>query len=314
MEYKDYYQILGVAKEASQEEIKKRYRQLALKYHPDKNPGDKASEEKFKDIGEAYEVLKDPETRKKYDKRGANWKQYGQAGGEEGFDFSQCAGQGGGQQQGYRQYNASSFEEGDFSDFFNTFFGGGFRQSSGGARYANARDIPRKGEDYEASLEISLADAFHGTEATLSVNGETIKATIPPGVREGQVLRIKGKGGKGTGGKESGHIYMKVSVRDDNRFERKGNDLYTDVNVPLYTAILGGKLPVMTMKGTVNIPVPKESQNGKTLRLKGMGMPVFAKKGETGDLYVRLTVELPQHLTERETELFKQLANLRNPS
>lgn len=320
MEYKDYYKILGLTKTASQDEIKQGYRKLAVKYHPDKNHGNKESEEKFKEIGEAYEVLKDPEKRKKYDKLGVNWKQYEQAGANGGFDYAQWAsgqtdtrtsGQGGRRTRGYEDWQTGGqegFEGGDFSDFFNTFFSGGY---GGGARYTNARDIPRKGQDYQTDLSISLADAYHGTDAMLSVDGESIKATIPPGVRDGQVLRIRGKGGKGSGGQESGHIYMKVTILPDPAIGRKGNDLHSSVQVPLYTAVLGGKIPVATMKGTVNITIPKGSQNGKVLRIKGLGMPVFGKKAEFGDLYATIEIDLPQHLNDEELALFQKLANLR---
>jgi len=313
MEYKDYYKTLGVTKNASQDEIKKSYRKLALKYHPDKNKGNKESEEKFKDIGEAYEVLKDPETRKKYDKLGANWKQYEHAGADGGFDYSQWAQQQGGGRRTYRQQGGADFQGGDFSDFFDAFFGGGFG-GSGQAYNTDIRDIPRKGEDYQANLAISLADAYHGTEAMLTINGEKIKATIPAGVRDGQVLRIKGKGGKGTGGRQSGHLYMKVNINKDPVFERKGNDLHCDLKVPLYTAVLGGKIPLRSLKGTFNITIPKESQNGKVLRLTGLGMPVFGKKKVSGDLYARIMIEMPQNLTDEEASLFEKLANLRSAS
>ncbi|MBE0648871.1 MAG: J domain-containing protein [Bacteroidales bacterium] len=309
MDYKDYYKILGVSKTATQDEIKKSYRKLAVKYHPDKNQGNKESEERFKEIGEAYEVLKDPEKRKKYDKLGVNWKQHEQGGGDGGFDYAQWAQQQGSRRQRSQQQQSSSgFDGGDFSDFFNTFFSGGY---GGGAQYTNARDIPRKGEDFQADLTITLADAYHGTEAMLSLDGESIKATIPAGVRNEQVLRIRGKGGKGSGGREAGHLYMKVTIKPDSTFERKGNDLHCDAHVPLYSAVLGGKIPVSTLKGTVHITIPKGSQNGKILRLKGMGMPLFGKKQEFGDLYAKIIIDLPQNLTEEELSLFQQLANLR---
>jgi len=311
MEYKDYYKILGVSKNATQDEIKKSYRKLAVKYHPDKNQGNKASEERFKEIGEAYAVLKDPETRKKYDKLGANWKQYEREGAEGGFDYNQWAQQQGGGRRSYKQYTGTDFDGADFSDFFNAFFSGGF---GGGTHYADMRDIPRKGQDYQASLTISMADAYHGSEAMLSIGDEKIKVTIPAGVRDGQILRVKGKGGKGTGGQQSGHLYMKVTIRKDPIFVRKGNDLHCDVKVPLYTAVLGGKRAIKSMKGTLNITIPKESQNGKVLRLKKLGMPVFGKKDEYGDLYVRIIIEIPQKLSEEERSLFKKLATLCNAS
>jgi len=311
MEYKDYYKILGVLKEASQDEIKKSYRKLALKYHPDKNQGNKEAEDRFKEIGEAYEVLKDPEKRKKYDKLGVNWKQYEHAGADGGFDYATWAQQQKWRTGGRADGRTGGQAAGDFSDFFNTFFGGGFR---GENYYTNVRDIPRKGEDYQADLTITLTDAYHGTEAMMSVNGEKIKATIPAGVRDGQILRVKGKGGKGSGGHESGHLFLKVNIQPHSGYERKGNDLYTDIPVPLYTAVLGGKTAVTSLKGTVQITIPRESQNGKVVRLKGLGMPLFGKKKEFGDLYVRIIVDIPQHLTPEERSLFQQLANLRGVS
>ncbi|MFH1161616.1 MAG: J domain-containing protein [bacterium] len=311
MEYKDYYKILGVSKEATQDEIKQSYRKLALKYHPDKNQGNRESEERFKEIGEAYEVLKDPGKRKQYDKLGVNWKQYEHAGADGGFDFSQWAQQQGGRTRSSRRQGRPDFEEGDFSDFFNTFFGGGFGE---GSTYRDMRDIPRKGQDYQADLTITLADACFGTEAMLTVDGETIKATIPPGVRDGQVLRVKGKGGKGSGGRESGHLYLKVSIKEDPSFERKGNNLYCDAKIPLYTAVLGGKTEIRSLKGTFHITIPKETPNGKILRLKGLGMPIFGKKSEHGDLYIKVSPEIPSHLTDEELALFRKLATLRNQS
>ncbi|MFH1295649.1 MAG: J domain-containing protein [Bacteroidota bacterium] len=311
MEYKDYYKILGISKTASQDEIKKSYRKLALKYHPDKNQGNKMSEERFKEIGEAYEVLKDPEKRKKYDKLGVNWKHYEHAGADGGFDYAEWARQQGGRRQHSQRQAAYNFEGGDFSDFFNTFFGGGF---GGGTTYTEARDFPRKGQDYQADLSITLADAYHGTEAMLSLDGETIKAAIPSGVRDGQILRIRGKGGRGFGGQERGHLYMKVNIKPDSTFERKGDNLHCDIQIPLYTAVLGGKTTVATLKGAVQINIPRESPNGKVVRLKGLGMPLFGKKKEFGDLYARIVIDIPQHLNEEERSLFQKLANLRHAS
>lgn len=314
MDYKDYYKILGVSRDATQDDIKKSYRKLAIRYHPDKNPGNPQAENQFKEIGEAYEVLKDPETRKKYDKLGANWKQYEQPGGEAGFDYSQWAQQHqGGNRGSHTGHTGAGFDSQDFSDFFNAFFGGGIHRDATGTRYSKMGDIPRKGDDYQAELTISLADAYTGTEAHLTIGSETIKAKIPAGVKDGQVLRVRGKGGKGTGGKESGHLFMRIAVRQDPVFTRQNDDLFIRMDVSLYTAILGGKIPVSTLKGPVNITIPKETQNGKQFRLKGMGMPVFGKKGEFGDLYVTLSVTLPEHLTGEEINLFTQLANMRQP-
>jgi len=308
MEYKDYYKVLGVGKNASQEEIKKQYRKLAVKYHPDKNQGNKLSEEKFKELGEAYAVLGDPVKRKKYDTLGSDWKQYEQAGaGTSGGDgFSQWAQQGKGRPSSH-VYSADDFEGADFSDFFNSFFGGG----AGGSSSAGFRETPLKGQDYEAQVQVALYEAYHGAERMLALGEDKIKITIPPGIRDGQVLRVKGKGGKGRRGGDPGHLYLHVVIEPDPRFSRNEDDLTTEIHIPLYKAILGGEIEITTLKGNVNIKIPPGTQNGKTLRLKGLGMPVYQKKGESGALFVKVLVDIPQNLTSREKELFVQLSSLR---
>jgi curved DNA-binding protein len=311
MDYKDYYKVLGVSKDASAAEIKKNYRKLALKYHPDKNPGNKQAEEKFKELSEANEVLSDPEKRKKYDALGSDWRQYeSQGAGQGGFDFSQWARQqgGGGRSGGGFYSSGGDSESSGFSDFFDQLFGGGF-----GRRQSD--DFPRasrKGRDYEGQLTISLKDAYQGSETLITLDDEKLKIKIPAGVADGQVLRVKGKGGKGTRGAESGNLFLHVSVAPDPRYERKGDDLHTEIRVPLYTAVLGGQMEIGSLKGTYTLNIPAESQNGKVLRMKGLGMPAYGQKNKFGDLYLTIIVEIPQNLTNEERELFKKLAAKRS--
>ncbi len=314
MEYKDYYKILGVLKNASQDEIKKAYRKLALKYHPDKTNGDKKAEERFKEIGEAYEVLKDPEKRKKYDQLGANWKQYENAGygGGGGFDFSQFGGQspGGGRTFYYEGDMGDIFggSGGGFSDFFNAFFGG-----RGGAQSGfSGRQRPRKGQDLQAEMEISVYEAYHGTSRILNVDGKKLRVNIKPGSYDGLELRIKGKGGRGAAGGADGDIYIKIKVQPDSLYKTDGNNLTLKADIDLYTAVLGGKAEINTLAGKLNVPVPKGSQTGSKLRLIGKGMPIYGKPGQFGDLYVQLNVVIPKNLSQEEVNLFKKLKELRN--
>lgn len=311
MEYKDYYKILGVEKTATKDEIKKKYRKLAQKFHPDKNPGNKQAEEKFKEVSEAYQVLSDDEKRSKYDQLGANWQQF-QSGGAGGFDFNQWARQGGGQ-----HFRTSSFDDifgnSGFSDFFESFFGrdrgnfgNQFRSGRGSSNFGQ-----EKGQDYESQINISLADAFNGTSAILNVDGEKIRVNISPGVHNGQVLRVKGKGGKSASGGPGGDLLLKINVVNNTLFELRQNDLYLDVEVDLYTALLGGKITVNTLKSPLNIQIPKETPNGKVFRLKGQGMPIFGSHGNFGDLFVKIEVKLPQHLSQDEENLFRKLASMR---
>ena len=317
MEYKDYYKVLGVNKNASQDEIKKAYRKLAVKFHPDKNKGNKEAEDKFKEINEANEVLSDKDKRKKYDELGENWKYYQQSGDSQGFDWSQYANRG---NQGSRQYSyegdfGDAFGGSGFSDFFETLFGGrggGFGQSSTTKGRRSARRANLKGEDLNAEMSVTLEDAYKGAEKIFDLNGQSIKLKIKPGISEGQILKLSGKGNPGYNSGAHGDLFLKIHILNDPLFERKGNDLYTDLRVSLYTAVLGGKAPLRTFKGTININIPKESQSGKTLRLQGMGMPVYGKSSEFGDLYARLAVDIPTNLSSKEIKLFKELSEIRN--
>ncbi len=311
MEYKDYYKILGVSKNASTDEIKKAYRKLAAKYHPDRNPDDKASETKFKEINEAREVLTDPEKRKLYDQFGADWKQYKAAGAQGDFDWSKYARQGAGGRRTYSYQTGGDFGDifGDtgFSDFFETLFGGGL--GGFGARSRQAR--PAKGQDARAELTVSLEEAFHGTARQVTVDGQTLKLSVRPGIQDGQELRLTGKGQPGMRGGASGDLYLRVRVAEHPRFERKGNDLYCELPVDLYTAVLGGKTELRTLDRTIKVDIAPETQNGKTLRLKGLGMPHYKQAGR-GDLYARITIQVPRNLSKKERELFEQLQKLRS--
>ncbi|QCR21896.1 DnaJ C-terminal domain-containing protein [Pontibacter sp. SGAir0037] len=295
MDYKDYYNILGVAKTATQAEIKKAYRALAKKYHPDKTKGDTAAEERFKDISEAYEVIGDETKRRQYDQLGANWKQYQQQGS--GF---------GGQYQGAGAYgNADDVFGSDFSDFFKQFFGGGgFGGGFAGRRGTQAR----KGQDYEADMSITLQEAYSGTAHLLTLDNQQLRINTKPGVADGQVLRIKGKGAPGTGaGAANGDLYIKVSVQPHPTIERKGDDLHTELPMDMYTAILGGEVQVNTLAGQLKFKVPAGTQNGKVLRLRGKGMPVYGKADQFGDLYAKVQVMLPVNLDSEDRALLEQL-------
>ncbi|MBZ0291915.1 MAG: J domain-containing protein [Anaerolineae bacterium] len=314
MDYKDYYQTLGVEKSASQDEIKKAFRKLARKHHPDVNPDDPTAEERFKELNEAYEVLSDPEKRQKYDQFGAQWKQYQQTGGQPGgFDWSQWSSQPGGGSSGYRTVTPEEFESmfgggGGFSDFFETLFGGMGGRTRGGVS-SQFRTQPQPGRDIEHEIEVTLDQAFHGTTMTLQwEDGRSIEAKIPRGVRSGSRVRLAGQGQAGTGG--SGDLYLRVTVKPDNRFERDKDDLKTQQTIDLYTAVLGGKVSVQGIDRSVQLSIPAETQNGKVFRLRGLGMPNLRKPDQRGDLYVTINVRLPQNLTDEQKQLFEQLRDL----
>jgi curved DNA-binding protein len=308
MTYKDYYKDLGVGKTATSAEIKKAYRRLANKYHPDKTKGDKTAEEKFKEINEANEVLSDPVKRKKYDQFGADWKQYEAAGAQPGgFDWSKYASDRGGQtRRTSTQGSDSMFTDEGVGDLFEMLFG----QHSGGQRRGR-RNVVVKGEDLATETTLSLEEAYHGTTRLIQLNGQTIKVTIKPGVADLQMLRIAGKGRGGSNGGSNGDLYITIKIAPHPEFQRRGNDLYCDRPVDLYTAVLGGKARIKTLKNTVNVDIPRETPNGKTLRLLGLGMPIYGTKNEFGNLYVTIIIKLPDHLIEQEIELFRKLSALR---
>jgi curved DNA-binding protein len=311
MEFKDYYKTLGVAKTATDAELKKAYRDLAKKYHPDKNPGSKTAEEKFKEISEAYEVLKDPEKRKKYDQLGSNWKQYQNTGTGNADDwFKQYSS--GSQQGGSYQYSGNLGDLfgniGGFSDFFESFFGGGTSGRGGESTFSRAR----KGTDYEANLNLTLEEVYNGGERQISVDGRKLRIKINPGTREGKVLRLQKQGAPGANGGDKGDLYLTVHVLDHPFYEVKGDDLYYNLDVNLYTAVLGGKIQFLALNNKkINLTIPKESENGKLLKIKNMGMPKESNKNSYGDLYIRLNVQIPKDLNSEEIKLFEKLASLR---
>jgi curved DNA-binding protein len=324
MEFKDYYATLGVTKTATDKELKQAYRKLARKYHPDVNPNDKAAEAKFKEINEAYEVLGDPDKRKKYDELGSNWRMYEQGvPAQDGAPFW-GAGGGPGAGSGYRTVSPEEMEEifgneNPFSDFFKTFFGGG-AAGAGGARESRragrgARTRARAGSDVEQPIELTLDDAFHGSTRRLSVkhagHTRTFDVRIPAGVKDQARVRVPGEGQPGAGGGASGDLYLRVQLQPHPQFERKGQDLYTKIAAPVTTAVLGGEAEVPTLTGKpLRLKIPPTTQNGQVFRLKGQGMPSTSKSGERGDLYVTVDVQLPKTLTPKQREHYEALAQL----
>ncbi len=307
MNYKDYYKVLGVNKNATEKEIKKAYRKLAKKYHPDNNKGDKASEEKFKEINEANEVLSDPEKRKQYDTLGADWQNYQQGGGD-WQQYARQQGRSGGQGFSFKgdpsEFFGGGGGSGDFSSFFETFFGQGQQYSRSQQRG------PRKGQDVTASLPITLLEAYEGSKRTFEWKGKKMRITIKPGTKDGQKLRIKGKGEASRSGGPNGDLYIIMEIQPDGRFKRKGSDLVYTAQVDLYTAVLGGKVEIPTMTGRIKITVPKGTETGRIVRIKGKGMPKDAQKKQFGDLLVHLKVNLPKDLTSEEEALFRKLQEI----
>ena len=336
MEFKDYYQTLGVAKTASDKELKQAYRKLARKHHPDVNPGDKAAEARFKEINEAYEVLGDPEKRRKYDELGANWRMYEQAGApppgagapQGGFGGFGSGGGGGVHtmtEEEMREIFGGAGGDSPFSDFFQTFFGGagGFspddaRRGAAGAR-GNPRNRTRKGRDIEQEIELTLEDVYRGVTRRLAfrLGGQTrsVDVRIPAGVGEGSRVRIAGEGEAGSGGAPGGDLYLRIRLAPNAAFERKAQDLYVNVPVPLTTAVLGGEAEVRTISGkSLRLKIPSTTQHGQVFRLKGQGMPITGKAGEFGDLYATVNVQLPRQLTPEQRAHYEALQKLERAS
>ncbi len=288
MEFIDYYEILGTKKTATEEEIKNAYRKLARKLHPDLNPNDKDANKKFQQLNEANEVLSDPVKRKKYDQYGKDWQHSDQ------YEQARQSGRRNG-----RQGSADGFEGDDFSDFFSSMFGGGGSRSK--AKY--------RGQDYNSQLQLSLRDVYTTHQQTMNVNEKTVRITIPAGVENGQSIKLKGYGAPGANGGPSGDLYLTFAIANDPRFKRKGNDLYLNEDLELFTAVLGGDITLETMSGKIKLKVQPETQNGTKTRLKGKGFPLYKKEGEFGDLYITYSIKIPTNLTEKQIDLFKQLAS-----
>jgi curved DNA-binding protein len=291
MEFIDYYKILEIDKNASQEDIKKAYRKLARKHHPDLNPGDKQAHKKFQQINEANEVLSDPEKRKKYDQYGKDWQH------AEHFEKQK-------QHSGPRHEShttSNDFTDGDFSSFFESMFGG--RTGHGQGKF--------RGQDFNAELHLQLTDILKTHKQTLSINGKNIRITIPAGVEDGQVIKLKGYGAPGLNGGPPGDLYITFQIEEHARFRRVGHDLFTTATIDLFTAVLGGETTIETLDGKVKMKVPPETQPGAKVRLKGKGVPVYKQEGNVGDLYVTYDIKLPTKLTDKQRELFTELSQLK---
>lgn len=297
MDYIDYYKVLDISKNATEAEIKTAYRKMARKLHPDLNPDDKNAHKKFQQVNEANEVLSDPEKRKKYDKYGADW-QHGEE-YEKARQHQSGRQRSGGQGFGGGETYNSDFGDNDFSDFFSSMFG----QKESGRSQAKYR-----GQDYNAELHLNLAEAYTTHQQTLAVNGKNVRITIPAGVENGQVIKLKGYGAPGTNGGPHGDLYITFVIAPNADYKRSGSDLFTTAEIDLYTAVLGGEITIETFSGKIKLKVNPETQNGTKIRLKGKGFPVYKHEGSFGDLYVTYTVKIPTKLTDKQKELFKQLA------
>lgn len=294
MDFVDYYKILGVDKTAESKDIKNAYRKLARKYHPDLNPNNTDAKTNFQKINEANEVLSDPEKRKKYDQYGKDW-QHADDFEKQKQQQSQTSGSRG------ASYSGGQYE-GDFSDFFASMFGGGARSGSG-------RQAKYKGEDYTTEIHLELIDAYKTHKQTLTVNGKNIRITIPAGVENGQTIKITGHGGPGTNGGPNGDLYISFSVANHSRIKRLGNNLFTTVELDLYTAVLGGEITIYTLDGKVKLKVKPETQNGTKVNLRGKGFPVYKNEGQFGDLQVTYSIKIPTNLTKKQKSLFEELRN-----
>lgn len=310
MAFIDYYKVLGVERNATQDDIKKAYRKMARKYHPDLNKDDPNAKDKFQEINEANEVLSDPEKRKKYDEYGEHWKHADEFKAER--EAYQRAQEKGGQSAYWYSVNGDDFMGGfgrgnasGFSDFFEQLFGHGVS----GSRSRRTYNMMESGEDIEAQMNLSLREAAVTHKQTFSVNGENLRITIPAGIADGQMIKLKGHGEKGSNGAPNGDLYITFKIAPDPEFKREGDDLFTDVDIDLYTAVLGGNVNVKTIDGMVKLKVNPGTQNDTKVRLRGKGFPVYKKEGTFGDLIVTYHVDIPTSLSEKQKELFTQLKN-----
>ena len=296
MAFIDYYKVLGIEKNATAADVKKAYRKMARKYHPDVNPNDKSAEEKFKQVSEANEVLSNPENRKKYDKYGKDWKH--------GDDIERQRKQ----QEQQRQYQqqrsqqTGGYGDSDYSDFFESMFGGGASRGRGSVKF--------RGQDFHAVMQLDLKDVYTTHKRTLTVNGKNIRLTIPAGLKNGQQIKISGHGGEGMNGGPKGDLILEFDITNNTAFKREGDNLYSTVEIDLYTAVLGGDLMVDTFDGKVKLTLKPETQNNTKVKLKGKGFPKYKKDGQFGDLYVTYQVKTPTNLSLKEKELFTELAKL----
>lgn len=299
MEFIDYYKILELDKTATQADIKKAYRKLARKLHPDLNPNDQSAQEKFQRVNEANEVLSDPEKRKKYDQYGKDWEH------AEAFEEAK-KNQRRSTSNTNRTYTNYSGQQEDFSDFFESMFGGG---GFGGS--TRQRTSQFKGQDLNATLNLNMTDILQEQKQTLDLGNKKIRITIPAGVEDGQTIKISGYGGEGVNGGPKGDLYLTFEIYNNTDFQRVGNDLYKNESISLYDAILGSSIEITTLTGKVKLKVKPETQNDTKIKLKGKGMPIYKKKGAHGDLYITYKVTMPTNLSQKEKELFKQLSELR---
>ena len=298
MDFIDYYKILEINKSATPKDIKNAYRRLARKYHPDLNPNDKDAKNNFQKINEANEVLSEPEKRKKYDKYGKDWQHADKF--EEAGQYRQQSSNAG--EQGF----SGSQNSGEFSDFFESMFGG-----FGGAN--RGRQVKYRGEDYQAEIHLNLIEAFETHKQTLSVNGKNIRITVPAGIENGQTIKITGHGGQGANNGPKGDLYISFNFSDQSTIKRLGNDLYSTAEIDLYTAVLGGEITISTLIGKVKLKVKPETQNGSKIKLTGKGFPVYKTNGKFGDFYLTYFVKIPTNLTEKQKEIFSELAKSQNP-